>query len=179
MALLQVLLRKITKSISPLIVEGLYGDFWNFKKSLINNKSQTIIQKFKEHIYFRYLETKSCWIGLQSDIEDGIITPHGLYGIFISNKARIGRNAVIFHHVTIGSNNLIDSKRRGSPVIGNNVYIGAGAKLIGAINVGDNVRIGANCIVVNDVPENSVVVLKGTYVIRRESQLNNAYIENV
>lgn len=85
---------------------------------------------------------------------------------------------MIFHHVTIGSNNLKDSLKRGSPIIGDNVYIGAGAKIIGAVRIGNNVRIGANCIVVKDVPDNCVVVTKGTCVIKKEIQLDNTYIDN-
>lgn len=51
------------------------------------------------------------------------------YGIFISQGAKIGENAVIFHQVTIGSNTLKDSKGYGAPQIGNSVYIGVGAKI--------------------------------------------------
>ena len=57
----------------------------------------------------------------------------------------------ISHQVTIGrSKNLV-------PVIGDNVYIGPGAKIFGGIRVGNNVRIGANCIVFQDIPDNAVV----------------------
>ena len=113
-----------------------------------------------------------------NSIQRRVITLHGLLGIFISDKAKIGRNAVIFHHVTIGSNNLRDTSKRGSPIIGDNVYIGTGAKIIGGIRIGNNVRIGANCIVAKDVPDNCVVVIKGICVIKQEIQLNNTYIDN-
>src|SRR5699024_11656176 len=84
--------------------------------------------------------------------------PHGITGIFISQGAKIGKDAVIFQQVTIGSNTLKGSKSYGAPVIGDNCYIGAGAKIIGGIKIGDNVRIGANAVVVKDVPDNAVVV---------------------
>lgn len=84
--------------------------------------------------------------------------PHGMKSIFISGGAIIGRNCVIFQQVTIGSNTLPDSKGIGAPVIGDNCYIGAGAKIIGNVKIGDNVRIGANAIVYKDVPNNSVVL---------------------
>jgi len=57
--------------------------------------------------------------------------PHGAYGIFISGGAEIGANAVIFQQVTIGSNTLPDSNGRGAPRLGDDCYIGAGAKLVG------------------------------------------------
>ncbi len=90
--------------------------------------------------------------------------PHGIRGIFISHNAVIGNNATIFQQVTIGEGN------EGAPVIGNNVYIGAGAKIIGNIYVGDNVRIGANCVVCEDVPDDCTVVLNKPRIIKRKQQ---------
>ena len=89
--------------------------------------------------------------------------PHGLNGIIISKNAKIGANAVIFHQVTIGEGN------GGAPVIGDNCYIGAGAKIIGGIHIGNNVRIGANCIVSVDVPDNATVVMEKPRIIIRKS----------
>lgn len=96
--------------------------------------------------------------------------PHGLSGIYISKKAVIGKSCTIFHQVTIGSNDLKDSKYYGSPKIGNNVYIGAGAKIIGNINVGNNVRIGANCVVFKDVPDNVTIVLGEPRILKRKEK---------
>ena len=94
-------------------------------------------------------------------IYEGIPTlPHGLSGIFINPKAVIGRNCTIFQQVTIGE------AHEKAPVIGDNVLIGAGAKIIGGIHVGDNVKIGANCIVVEDIPANSTVVMHKPRIIR-------------
>ena len=93
--------------------------------------------------------------------------PHGLYGVFISKDAVIGENCVIFHQVTIGSNSIEGSKHYGAPKIGNNVYIGAGAKIIGGITIGDNVNIGANCIVFSDIPSNSTVVMNAPRIIQK------------
>lgn len=177
MGLLSVILRSITEALSPLIVEGLFNDFWQFKNAVNSVNKLSVMFRGLAYFYFRYMENKKCWIGLNSNV-GGVITPHGLFGIFISDKAQIGQNAVIFHHVTIGSNNLKDSSKRGSPVIGNNVYIGAGAKIIGNVRIGNNVRIGANCIIVKDVPDNCVVVTKGTCMIHKEMLLDNTYIDN-
>jgi serine O-acetyltransferase len=58
--------------------------------------------------------------------------------------------------VTLGKSNR--GKNKGSPVLGDNVYIGPGAKIVGGIRVGDNVAIGANCVVAKNIPDNAVVV---------------------
>lgn len=87
----------------------------------------------------------------------------------------MGDNCVIFQQVTIGSNTLQDSKYYGAPTVGNNVYIGAGAKIIGNVHIGDNVRIGANAVVVRDVPENTVVVMASMRYISREN-IDNRYV---
>lgn len=97
-------------------------------------------------------------------------------GIFISNQAVIGKNCVIFQQVTIGSNTLADGKRTGSPVIGDNVYIGAGAKIIGQVRIGNNCRIGAGAVVYEDMPDNSVAVCAPTRILPRETPLDNRYL---
>jgi len=81
----------------------------------------------------------------------------GHFGSIVVNpKTVIGKNCNISQNVTIGQANR--GKRMGCPIIGDNVYIGPGAKIIGAVHVGNNVAIGANCVVTNDVPDYSVVV---------------------
>lgn len=89
--------------------------------------------------------------------------PHGLNGIAVSHNAVIGENATIFHQVTIGEG------RGGAPVVGKNVLIGAGAKLIGGIRIGDNVRIGAGCTVMQDIPDNCTVIPAAPQIIRKEN----------
>ena len=89
--------------------------------------------------------------------------PHGLYGIIISKNAVIGEKCTIFHQVTIGEG------KGGAPKIGDNCCIGAGAKIVGKIRVGNNVRIGANCVVVEDIPDNCTVVLEKPRIIRRNN----------
>lgn len=90
--------------------------------------------------------------------------PHGLNGIIISPHARVGKNCVIFHQVTLGD----DGKSKyNAPEVGDNVIIGVGAKLIGKIKIGNNVKIGAGAIVVTDIPDNAVVYgPKAVYVIK-------------
>ena len=76
-------------------------------------------------------------------------------GIVISGDAVFGDDCVIRNGVTVG---LRNTGQRGSPVIGNRVDIGAGAKVLGAIRIGDDVAIGANAVVITDVPSNSIAV---------------------
>lgn len=101
--------------------------------------------------------------------------PHGVKSIFISGNAKIGKNCVIFQQVTIGSVTLSDAKSAGAPTIGDNVYIGAGAKIVGNVRVGDNVRIGANAVVYKDVPANSIVVGGEQRVISKDALLDNRF----
>ena len=74
----------------------------------------------------------------------------------MSPDARIGRNCNINHGVTIGT--TYGGKFPGTPVIGDNVYLGPGSKVIGGITIGNNVAIGANAVVTAPVPDNAVAV---------------------
>ncbi|WP_260705491.1 serine O-acetyltransferase [Edaphobacter flagellatus] len=76
-------------------------------------------------------------------------------GIVVSGDAIFGDDCVMRNGVTVG---LRNRGVRGSPVIGNRVDIGAGAKLLGPIRIGDDVAIGANAVVISDVPSNSIAV---------------------
>lgn len=76
--------------------------------------------------------------------------------IIVSPQAVIGRNCNISQGVTIGRSNR--GERAGVPTIGDNVYIAPGAKIIGGVRVGNNVAIGANAVVISDIPDNSVAV---------------------
>lgn len=91
--------------------------------------------------------------------------PHGLKGIIISDQAKIGKNAVIFQQVTIG----IKEFGGKAPTIKDNVFIGAGAKILGDIVIGNNVKIGANAVVLDDVPDNCTVGGVPAKIISSES----------
>lgn len=111
------------------------------------------------YLFVRLLVRRYCIryglnIAYQASIGPGLSLAH-FGGININARARIGRNCNISQEVTIGISNR--GRWRGVPTIGDHVYIGPGAKLFGAIKVGNNVAIGANCVVVEDVPDNAVV----------------------
>jgi len=80
---------------------------------------------------------------------------HGV-GVVIGETAVIGDNVTIFHGVTLGGTGKDKGKRH--PTIGNNVFIGSGAKILGNINIGNNVKIGANAVILKDIEDNSTVV---------------------
>jgi serine O-acetyltransferase len=94
-------------------------------------------------------------ISYRTKIGTGLYIGH-FRGIVINQKAIIGKNCNISHQVTLGITNR--GPKRGVPTIGDNVYIGPGAKIIGKINIGNNVAIGANCVAARDIPDNAVVV---------------------
>ena len=88
-------------------------------------------------------------------IGQGVIIEHQ-HGIVIHGNVVIGNNCIIRQGVTIGIRYM--DRLTEAPVMGNNVNIGAGAKLLGNITIGDNVNIGANAVVIHDVPQNSLYV---------------------
>lgn len=77
-------------------------------------------------------------------------------GVVIGETTIIGDDVLIYQQVTLGGTGKESGKRH--PTLGNNVIVGAGAKVLGNITIGDNVRIGAGSVVVEDVPEHSTVV---------------------
>jgi serine O-acetyltransferase len=86
---------------------------------------------------------------------DGLFIDHGM-GVVIGETAEIGENVTLLQGVTLGGTSLKREKRH--PTLGDNVVVGAGAKVLGAFTIGAGSRIGAGSVVVREVPENSVVV---------------------
>lgn len=117
-----------------------------------------VFASFLKVIYFLLQKMIEIVTGISisstATIGDGLYIGH-FGGIFINASARVGRNCSIGTGVTIGTRGL---GRRGAPVIGDNVFIGVGAKVLGAVTVGSNSRIGANAVVINDVPEGATAV---------------------
>lgn len=94
-------------------------------------------------------------IPLETEIGPGLyIGHHG--GIWVSSNVKIGKNCNIAHNVTLGS--ISKGAGKGAPTIGDQVYIGPGAVISGNVTIGDNALIGANSVVLTDVPENGVFI---------------------
>lgn len=87
-------------------------------------------------------------------------------GVVIGETAEIGDDVLIYQQVTLGGTGKEHGKRH--PTVGNNVVIGAGAKILGNITVGNNVRIGAGSVVIENVPDSSTVVGIPGKVVHRE-----------
>jgi len=110
-----------------------------------------VLSKFCVFQYRFWSVVTGADIPINSNLGGGLLITHP-NGIVIHPKAVIGPNCLIFQQVTIGA------RDGGVPVIGGNVDIGAGAKIIGDVLIGDHVRIGANSVVLENIPDGATVV---------------------
>ena len=113
----------------------------------------------------------SCVIGRGAEFGPGFVIVHS-HGVVINGKVRGGSNVHLEHEVTLG-----DSGSGDCPVLGSDVYVGAGAKVIGPVAIGDGARVGANAVVVRDVDAHTTVVGIPARPVRRRSagkQANDA-----
>jgi serine O-acetyltransferase len=101
-----------------------------------------------------------CIIGRGAEFGPGLVLIHA-EGVVINGKVRGGSDVAIEHQVTLGTD-----AEGGCPRLGDGVFVGAGAKIFGAIEIGDGARIGANAVVVRDVPPHSTVVGIPARVVR-------------
>ena len=88
---------------------------------------------------------------------------------YIDKNVEIGDNCTIYHQVTLGGTGRQKHSKR-HPTVGNNVLIGAGAKILGPVTIGDNAMIGAGSVVLDDVPENSTVTGMKARVIKMDGE---------
>ncbi len=103
-------------------------------------------------------------IGRGAEFGPGFVLIHA-NGVVINGNVKGGSNVFLEHQVTIGA------ERRQSPMIGSNVFIGAGAKIIGPVTIGDGARVGANAVVLHDVAADTTVVgIPAKPVRRRDAQ---------
>ena len=126
-----------------------------------------VFHRFAHAIWRRGLTTLARWLshvgrfltGIEihpaARLGPGLFIDHGM-GVVIGETAEVGENVTLLQGVTLGGTSLKREKRH--PTLGDNVVVGAGAAVLGAITIGDNSRIGAGSVVVRDVPPNSVVV---------------------
>lgn len=110
------------------------------------------------------------------DIHPGAQIGHDFFidhgqGVVIGETTEIGNNVTLYQGVTLGGTSLEQKKRH--PTLGDNIIVGAGAKILGPVYIGNNVRIGANSVVTKDIPDNSVVVgVPGRVMVETSSQLS-------
>ena len=107
------------------------------------------------------------------EIHPGALLGPGLFidhatGVVIGETAEVGEDVTLFHGVTLGGTGREAGKRH--PTVGDRVVIGAGAKVLGAIKIGDDSRIGANSVVVKEVPASAVVVGVPGQIVSRSTR---------
>lgn len=135
-----------------MLTSGVRFMFWHrIAHSARNNK---LLYIFPRIVLSRLKYKYGYDIPAETKIGKGFYIGH-FGGIVVSPKSVIGCNVNISQGVTIGFNSR--GKRKGYPTIGNNVYIGPSAKIIGNVKVGENSAIGANAVVTDDIPEFGVV----------------------
>jgi serine O-acetyltransferase len=129
-------------------------------KALFFHRIAHLFYKIKFTFFARFLsETARFITGIEihpgAKIGKGFIIDHG-HSVVIGETTVIGNNVRVYQGVTLGGTKLIMAKRH--PTIGNNVVIGAGAKILGDVSIGDNTKIGANSVVLNNVPPDSTII---------------------
>ncbi|MCH9813291.1 MAG: serine acetyltransferase [Epsilonproteobacteria bacterium] len=155
----------IKRAVSTLLAPGVRAMIV-FRFGQWIDRRNIIIKAFLLPIYFILNQRlKSKW-GIQipksAQIDEGFYIGH-FGGITLASEVKIGKNVNISQLVTIGESG--QGEKAGAPTIGDYVYIGAGAKVIGKINIGSNVKIGANAVVYKDIPDNAIVVSYPGYKI--------------
>lgn len=157
------IMNRLITYVKSLVQHYNHRKYWDLRNKVIDKKLNIFTRVYSLYRIKR-MDARNCAsMGTHLDksafFSTPPILPHGLYGIIVSHNAVIGKNVTIFHQVTIGQG------KGGAPTIGDNVYIGAGAKIIGKVTVGNNVKIGANCVVFMDIPDNCTVVLPKPRII--------------
>jgi serine O-acetyltransferase len=119
-----------------------------------------------------FLMERFCVVFMEMDLDPQATIGGGLYiahigGVHINPGAVLGRNCDVAHRVTVGTSAM---GREGAPVIGDGVYIGTGATLIGKIKIGNGAKIAANTLVISNVPAGATVMgVPGRIVVRPKS----------
>lgn len=103
-------------------------------------------------------------VPLSAEIGEGSFCSHRGIAVVLHRQCKVGKNTVIGTCVTLGGR---DERNPGGPTVGSNVYVGTGAKILGPVKIGDGAQIGANAVVLEDVPEGCTAVGVPAKIIRR------------
>lgn len=142
-------------------------------KALRSHRMASFFHRHKMYFIARYISQRSSRrTGIEihpgARIGEGLFIDHG-HGIVIGETAVIGNNCTIYHQVTLGGTGRTKHIKR-HPTVGNNVLIGAGAKILGPVTIGDNCLIGSGSVVLHDVPANSTVTGLKARVIKTDGE---------
>lgn len=141
----------------------------NVKKTIFNESFKRILvyrlsHKYRNNVFLKILlliverfilSHYNVYISGKCEIGSGLLIPH-CFSIMVASGSKIGNNCCIMQQVTIGSSR--SGSRGGYPILGDNVMVSTGAKIIGKVRIGNNVIIGANAVVTKDIPDNAIVV---------------------
>lgn len=149
--------------------------YWKMRNVVISSGGG-VLHKIKQYFYLFRIKRRDAFnnasmgtdIGFGAHFETPPHLQHGLNGIIVSHYAHIGKDAWIAQQVTIGQ----AINENVAPTLGDNVVIGAGAKIIGNVRIGNNVTIGANAVVVNDMPDNCICGGIPARVIKMKEKLD-------
>lgn len=136
---------------------GIVMKFYRMERWCYTRKLRLLAKIINRYIYLQF----NCSIPFTTDIGQNVIFPHGI-GIVLHQNSVIGEGTTIYQHVTIGNGM--------GPKIGKNCIIGTGACVLGDIVIGDNVKIGANAVVLQDIPDNCTVVGVPGRIIKQISE---------
>ena len=131
---------------------GLHAVLWHKLGHSLWNRGLRLPARFASHLGRMLTGIE---IHPAAKIGRRLIIDHGV-GVVIGETAEVGDDVYLYHQVTLGGTSSERGKRH--PTVGNNVIVGAGAKILGAITIGDNARVGANAVVVQPVAANETVV---------------------
>lgn len=153
---------------SAIEVFFLYPGLW----AVIYHRLAHWLQKHKRYFLARWISNiarhaTGIEIHPGAQIGNGLLIDHGM-GVVIGETAQIGDNVTIYQGVTLGGTGKDTGKRH--PTIGNNVLIGAGAKVLGPFSVGDNSKIAANSVVLSEVPPNCTCVGAPARIVKRDNE---------
>jgi serine O-acetyltransferase len=131
------------------------------------NGDSSKLKDISKRIFYKYYSSLlsiffGAYIPYTSKLGLNIKFNHSFHGVFISENAVIGDGCTILQHVTIGSNQPLSGM---APIIGNNVFIGVGCNIIGAVNIGDNCIVGAGVTIANGIIPNGSIVVGAKYRI--------------
>lgn len=135
---------------------GIVMKFYRMERWCYLHRLTVLARMINRFIYLQF----NCYIPYTTDIGPDVEIAHGI-GIVLHHFSVIGEGTIIYQNVTVGNGM--------GPKIGNNCVIGSGACVLGDIVIGDNVKIGANAVVIKDVPNNCTVVGVPAKIIHREN----------